>query len=608
MKWRLLTKTTNPYSIMFHVVGIVCIIWFLARVLPKPDRIRYPCQQMSLTFAASYITFWTILWGAIFSGLAFWVKKAKYKTMAFAPVLLIASVLIFSVSSNVYATVYEKDNDSVENWTPTSLDPMGVPTGANPGRVVWIWNPDATRAELSGYWWNAENNNQEVIDSMMSQGITNLAGIEDEGQAWDVLFKYFNEEHDKGNVSYQPGEKIAIKINMNNCWPIFSYYYAEDNDLDASPYVVKALLKQLTDVVGVNQEDITVYDSSRPLANWFYNRVVSEFPDINYVDSKGGASGRQKAQSSGVRIYFAEGSCDYRTLPVCVVEADYLINMPIMKRHPIQSGVTLSGKNLFGTWIEEVAPVHPYHQSGMILGNPTIQTDLLAHEHLGGKTLLYLGDGLYSTKVEQSVIEKFDMYPFEGDWTNSLLFSQDPVAIDSVMYDFLYAEGTNPTEGSQNYLHQSAVPTPDTYDPENDGEFLEESLGVHEHWDASTDIFSSERYSGIDFVAIYEEDVGGEVTITQPKSNYLYFNGRELFKLWNTIILGAIDVKAEVSGPVDFQKVEFYLDDELVTSDDESPYIWSWNERKFGIFTIKTVGYYGEDDQTSDTITVWKIY
>ena len=46
-KMKLLCRISNPQSILFHIVGIVCIIWFLTRVLPKPDRIRYPCQQMS---------------------------------------------------------------------------------------------------------------------------------------------------------------------------------------------------------------------------------------------------------------------------------------------------------------------------------------------------------------------------------------------------------------------------------------------------------------------------------------------------------------------------------------------------------------------------------
>ena len=373
--------------------------------------------------------------------------------------------------------------------------------------------------------------------------LQSLAGTDDDLEAWDLLFKYFNEQHGKGNIGYQAGEKIAIKINLNNCWHsggLIDYIF-EDNERDASPYVVKSLLKQLIDVVGVNQSDITVFDASRAMANWFYNRLyyeyypdstlIPEFPDVNYVDGMGRGAGREKAIASDVRVYLAEdpeSTCEFRTLPTVVVEADYLINMPIMKRHPLpqdtSGGVTLSGKNFFGTFIEDVVDVHPYHLSGFIMGNPTIQTDLLAHEHLGGKTILYLGDGIYATKIDHATIAKFDMYPFNGDWTNSLFFSQDPVAIDSVMYDFLYTEATEdevsdpPIEGSQNYLHQSAEPILNEYDPEGDGEYLNHSLGVHEHWDTSVDIFSFERYIGIEYMAVLNTDNSppDKPTITGP--------------------------------------------------------------------------------------------
>ena len=131
-----------------------------------------------------------------------------------------------------------------------------------------------------------------------------------------------------------------------------------------------------------------------------------------------------------------------------------------------------------------------------------------------------LGDGLFPTKIDHSTIDKFDMYPFNGDWTNSLFFSQDPVAMDSVMYDFLYTEGTNPIEGSQNYLHQSAEPMPNEYDPEGDGEYLDYSLGVHEHWDTNVDIFSPDRYTAIDYVAIANIDnsAPNKPTISGPTS------------------------------------------------------------------------------------------
>ena len=515
IKMNLLCRITNSNSILFHIIGIICIIWFLIRVIPKPDRIRYPCQQMSIMVALGYITFWIILWSTLFHGLKLWIKKARYNITKFTPVILVCFLLIFSISINVFANINNNDEkEKLPLWDPIPKQPIGTPKGVNPGRIVWVWNPNATEKDLSGYWWEKENNDQKVIDKMYSFGLQNLANTNDDHSAWDHLFKYFNQLHGNGNTGYQTGEKIAIKINLNNCQD----YTSEDDNRDASPYFVKSLLRQLINVVGVNQDDITIYDATRPIANWFYNRVyykeypadplIPEFQGVHFTDSSGGASGREKILASSKLVYFAAGSCEYRTLPTIVSDADYLINMPILKRHPIENGITLSGKNLFGTWIESVESVHPYLYSSFTIGNPAPQTDLFAHKDIGGKTLLYIGDGTYATKINHRTIEKFQMHPFNNDWTNSLFFSQDPVAIDSVMYDFILAEGTNPTEGSQNYLHQSAEPPENVYDPENDGVYLSDSLGVHEHWDTTKDIFSPQRYTGptnngIDYIAFF---------------------------------------------------------------------------------------------------------
>jgi len=617
LKMKLLCKISNPYSVMFHIVGFACMIWFLIRVVPKPDRMYYPCQQLSMTVASSYLIFWGIMWTALFHGLAFWIRKAKTKTTAYLPVLLVSFVLIFSVSSGVFAD--DERNESTL-WEPISNEAMGTPRGANPGRVVWVWDPDATESNLQSYWWKKQNNDQDVIDSMFSKGIQNLAGIEDDADAWDSLFKHFNQVHGNGNVGYTPGEKIAIKVNLNNGYTTLSYFWA-DNDRDASPYVVKALLRQLVDEVGVPQEDITIYDASRVIPIWFYNRVyyetypafprIAEFPDIHYVDSKGLLSGREKVQASSEKIYFADEGGLTRTLPTCVTEAKYLINMPLLKRHPIKTGVTLSGKNYFGTWIEPVLDVHSYHEAAFTKGNPTPQTDLLAHEHIGGKTMLYVGDGTFATKIDHATIDKFQMYPFNNDWTNSLFFSQDPVAIDSVMFDFLHAEGTNPVEGSQNYLHESAVPLQDTYDPENDGTYLSESLGVHEHWDKTVDIFSSERYSGpsgngIEYIAI-NGDADPDVEITKPKEGYLYISGNEKIGFPTTLIIGDIDVETEVKGlDIIFEKVEFYLNSELVETVNEEPYIWTWSGGPSFRNSLKVIAYYDGGKIVEDSISVLK--
>jgi hypothetical protein len=608
-KRKFLTNLSGLRYIWFHVTGIACIIWFLVRVIPAPHRARYPCQQMSATVALGYIAFW----GALLHGFSAWLKRIRLKTAASLPLMLVVFMVFLTTAGPAFGLSYSNIGSNTESWDPVPKEPIGTPFGLNPGRVVWVWDPDATESELDGYWWESANNDQAVIDQMFSKGIQALAGTSDDYEAWDSLFRFFNQVHGRGDVGYQSGEKIAVKINMNNCW---DSYTTRDNDRDASPYVVKALLKQLVNIVGVAQWDITIYDASRPLGHWFYNRVAPEFPDVNYVDAFGDAPGRQKVVASTKRIYFTTGL--RRTLPTCVVEADYMINMPILKRHIFINGVTLAGKNMYGTWIEEVWPIHDYHASGHRLGKPAPQTELFAHEHIGGKTLLYIGDGMYATPWDLTRIGKFQMYPFNNDWTNSLFFSQDPVAIDSVMYDFLHAEGTNPSEGSQNYLHQAAEPPPDVYDPENDGVYLSHSLGVHEHWDTSIDIFSPDRYSGpdgngIDYIPIGEEHFYFNVSIVTPKEKYLYIAGEEIKPLPNllktTIIIGNIKIKAEIHGTYNRDKrVEFYIDDELKYIDYEAPYEWLWEEISFGIRTITVIAYDIADHSDTDSIVVYRFF
>jgi hypothetical protein len=111
--------------------------------------------------------------------------------------------------------------------------------------------------------------------------------------------------------------------------------------------------------------------------------LIEEFSQIHYIDSIGGAPGREQVIPNSTSMYFSNGLV--RTLPTCVVEAKYLINIPILKRHPINTGVTLSGKNFFGSFIEPVSDIHPYHISGLTMGNAAPQVDLFAYEHLGKK-------------------------------------------------------------------------------------------------------------------------------------------------------------------------------------------------------------------------------
>jgi hypothetical protein len=132
-----------------------------------------------------------------------------------------------------------------------------------------------------------------------------------------------------------------------------------------------------------------------------------------------------------------------------------------------------------------------------------VQVDLMGHELIGKNTLFFLLDALWAGSEAVDPPTKWDLAPFNGDWTSSLFASQDMVAIESVGYDFLKSEYTGENgkvdypnmPGTDDYLHQAADsscwPEGISYDPEGDGTIVQ-SLGVHEHWNNSVD----KQYTG----------------------------------------------------------------------------------------------------------------
>jgi hypothetical protein len=119
----------------------------------------------------------------------------------------------------------------------------------------------------------------------------------------------------------------------------------------------------------------------------------------------------------------------------------------------------------------------------------------MGHAHTGGKTLLFFIDGLYpGVHPVESSPRKFSSAPFNDNWASSLFASQDPVAIDSVAFDFLWSEweGFPRMSGADDYLHEAALagqpPSGTFYDPDHSTNTTRlPSLGVHEHWNNPRD-------------------------------------------------------------------------------------------------------------------------
>lgn len=260
--------------------------------------------------------------------------------------------------------------------------------------------------------------------------------------------------------------------------------------------MVLALLSSLVGPGGIPQECIIVTDPSRFVTDYLFKKCHTKFPKITFVDNMGG-NGRTKSAYVADAIHYSQDNGQLaRGISTDFIEADYVINVALLKGH-VGQGSTLCGKNWYG--VTNIDPDwrknHHNNFDQDRNGKPKYMTfvDFMGHKDLGGKTILYLIDGAYGSKdVGGEPSGKWAMAPFNNNWPCSLLASQDAVAIDAVALDFLLSEFPNMADVnySDMYLIEAALagqaPSGCRYDPEGDGTTLK-SLGVFEHWNNSSD-------------------------------------------------------------------------------------------------------------------------
>ena len=405
--------------------------------------------------------------------------------------LFIGLLFTFSNAVNTGAQTVESTHRSPAFMLPPNT-PKGDAKGIFPGRVAWVYAPNtATWDGENGFWFDDRWNNQDNCDRMMRQSLFTLTGKTDEKEAWTALFSWFNTNRGKENLTYRAGEKIAVKINQNN-----TYSHDDSEEINTSPQMVLSLLKSLIKELGVPQEQITVFDASRFITNYLYNKCASEFPHVNYVDNSGGDGRIQATYVPDAISYSADNGKLADGLATCLEEADYVINMAILKGH-VGQGVTLCAKNWYGSvsihsdWRKNFHDNFNQDREGKAKYMTFV--DFMGHKYTGGKTLVYFIDGLYgSQNVNGKPSGKWNLTPFNGDWPNSLFASQDPVAIDAVGLDFLSSEWSQMVDidYADMYLLEAALannpPSGTFYDPNKDGTGLK-SLGVLEHWNNPVD-------------------------------------------------------------------------------------------------------------------------
>jgi uncharacterized protein (DUF362 family) len=399
----------HPSKLYFFIFGLGSLTWFILRTGTKPSRLRYPCQQIALANSLPFLGWMS----AILSGHFIYksLKQVRTKTLFF---FLLLSVFLSYPGIKQFV--------SLKNLVG---EVRGAPINS---RVVWITNPSAAKG-WDGKSWD-QRADQSVVANMLGQAILSLTGKTTLPNAWSYIFTM----HNPGGADYQPGEKIAIKINNNNyCSSTKTSPHCPLNQL------LIPLLSQLVNEKGLAETDITIYDVSRGVPDYIQTAVSSVFPGVKF--------GSANNCSSSVSVLSARLAQD-------LVDAKYLINMPLLRSHSL-AGATLTFKNNLGSTCS------PGNFHGLFSPADTSNGlfQLNNNTHIKDKTILIVADGLYGLK-NSGPEEDPDSANGIKPYPNSLFLSTDSVAVDSVMIDYLQSVGStfnNRSATVRNYLQVSAT-------------------------------------------------------------------------------------------------------------------------------------------------------
>ncbi|MCP4545716.1 MAG: DUF362 domain-containing protein [bacterium] len=238
-----------------------------------------------------------------------------------------------------------------------------------------------------------------VMNDMFARGLCELTGRENIIHAWENLL-----------VGYQPGHKIAIKLNLNS-------YDENANQTVEMAYAVIESLKQF----GVDADDMKVFDVVRVFPDYWRERWDSdvEYVNQNNVEWDGNAT-----------VYFPAISTTHR-FPKVLSQADHLINVCLQKGH--KSYVTGSLKNHFGSQ-EDPSDLH--------IERFTNIAQLASSGHILGKTRLIVTEAAYMTWhyegrtfSETHATDLFPTGPSGHSSPNYMMFGTNMVAMDCVLAD-----------------------------------------------------------------------------------------------------------------------------------------------------------------------------
>ncbi len=251
-------KQLNWKRIISIFLGFFALCWFLIRVIPKPSRATYPCQQAAFPIASSFVI-WLI---SVFTSTVLLVKfKRSIKANKFAYAIIF--VILFGISSLIHFSVI-------------------------PGNKLFARNSEEYNI---AYWEGAERTAR--LDGNMTNTFDEVAVVKSsQANASDIEFNEIETLVREavalaGGIGeiISNGDFVVLKPNLVELPPTPTPDYVEVSGMATDWRVVKAVAKMVREL----NPDGKIYiiessaaSSTREILD-YYNYTLENIPEVDQI-------------------------------------------------------------------------------------------------------------------------------------------------------------------------------------------------------------------------------------------------------------------------------------------------------------------------------------
>jgi uncharacterized protein (DUF362 family) len=314
-------------SLFFPLVGLAATIWFLVRVIPKPSRATYPCQQAAFPVASAFVVWLT---GIFSSSLLFSRAKRKWRNARYllALTMILAAAVIFMTSASV------RTIPAIANILYDTGDDMPVMTDRTAGSGLVVL-PEAYVGVVKSLKPLATDIDSIEVDNMVRLAVERAGGLA------DIV-------HDGDTVIIKPNIVSAIDgtASGQQLSPLVNGVSTDYRVVQAVVSMVRELNPSGKIFILEGSANSTTYSNMVRLR---YNRITGADSLVCLEDVCGNWGDTTSVNLTGVSLppgkALYNGANNRYWMLRLVHDADVLISVPVLKNH-YYAGASGGAKNV----------------------------------------------------------------------------------------------------------------------------------------------------------------------------------------------------------------------------------------------------------------------